>query len=58
MITRQIISGSRPVSLLMAKVRFNFNQVFNGYEFIFLNPKRVQVLLLPIKPWKIKKFQK
>ena len=58
MTTRQIISGSRPVSLLMAKVRFNFNQVFNGYEFIFLNPKRVQVLLLPIKPWKIKNFQK
>ena len=50
MTTRQIISGSRPVSLLMEKVRFNFNQVFNGYEFIFLNPKRVQVLLLPIKP--------
>ena len=58
MTTRQIISGSCPVSLLMAKVRFNFNQVFNGYEFIFLNPKRVQVLLLPIKPWKIKNFQK
>ena len=58
MTTKRIISGSRPVSLLMAKVRFNFNQVFNGYEFIFLNPKRVQILLLPIKPWKIKNFQK
>ena len=58
MATGRIISGSRPASLLMTQVWFNFNQVFNGYEFIFSNPKRVQVLLLPVKPWKIRKFQK
>ena len=49
---------SRPASLLMAQVWFNFNQVFNGFGFIFSNPKLVQVLLLPVKPGKIKNFQK
>ena len=58
MTTRRIFLGSRPASLLMAQVWFNFNQVFNEYEFIFSNPKRVQVLLLSVKPWKIRNFQK
>ena len=58
MTTRRIISGSRPASLLIAQVWFNFNRVFNGFEFIFSNPKRVQVLLLPVKPEKIRNFQK
>ena len=49
MTKERIILGSRPASFLMAQVWFNFNQVFNGYEFIFLNLKRVQVLLLPVK---------
>ena len=46
----RIIFCFRPASLLMAQVWFNFNQIFNGYEFIFSNPKRVQVLLFPVKP--------
>ena len=58
MIKGRIISGSRPASLLMAQVWFNFNRVFNEFGFIFSNPKRVQVLLLPIKPGKIRNFQK
>ena len=58
MTMRQIISGFRPASLLMTQVWFNFNWVFNEFEFIFSNPKRVQVLLLPVKPGKIKNFQK
>ena len=58
MAMRRIILGSRPASLLMTQVWFHFNQVFNGYGFIFSNPKRVQVLLLPVKPWKIRNFQK
>ena len=58
MTTGQIISGFRPASLLMTQVWFNFNRVFNGFEFIFSNPKRVQVLLLPVKPEKIRNFQK
>ena len=36
----------------------NFNRVFNGFEFIFLNLRRVQVLLLSVKPEKIRNFQK
>ena len=35
-----------------------FNRVFNGFEFIFSNPRRVQVLLLSVKPEKIRNFQK
>ena len=54
----RIISGSRSASFLMAQVWFNFNRVFNGFEFIFSNLKRVQVLLLPVKPGKIRNFQK
>ena len=34
MTTRRIISGSRLISLLMAHVWFNFNRIFNGFEFI------------------------
>ena len=33
-------------------------QVFNRFEFIFSNPIRVQVLLLSVKPEKIRNFQK
>ena len=49
----QIISGFRPVSLLMTQVWFNFNQVFNGYRFMFSNSKRIQVLLLYVKNGKM-----
>ena len=58
MATGRIISSSRPASFLMAQVWFNFNRGFNGFEFIFSNSKRVQVLLLPVKPGKIRNFQK
>ena len=58
MTIERIISGSRPASFLMTQVWFNFNRVFNGFEFIFSNLKRVQVLLLPVKPGKIRNFQK
>ena len=58
MATRRIILGSRLISLLMAQVYFNFNRVFNGFGFIFSNPRRVQVLLLSVKPEKIRNFQK
>ena len=58
MATGRIIAGFRPASLLMAQVWFNFNRVLYGFEFIFSNPKRVQVLLLPVKPRKIRNFQK
>ena len=58
MTTGRIILGSRPVSLLMAQVWFNFNWVFNGFEFIFSNPKQVQVLLFPVKLGKIRNFKK
>ena len=58
MTTRRIISGSCLISLLITQVWFNFNRVFNGFEFIFSNPKRVQVLLLLVKPEKIRNFQK
>ena len=54
----QIISGSRPTSLLIEHVWFNFNRIFNGFGFIFSNSKRVQVLLFPVKPRKIRNFQK
>ena len=40
MTTGMIISGSRPTSLLMGRVWFNCNRVFNGFEFIFSNPIR------------------
>ena len=42
MITRRIISGSHPVSLLIERVWFNCNGVFSGFEFIFSNPIQVQ----------------
>ena len=42
MTTRQVISGSRPTSLLMRRVGFNCNKVFNRFEFIFSNPIWVQ----------------
>ena len=58
MTTRQIILDSRPASFLMAQVKFNFNRVFNRFEFIFSNSIRIQVLLLSVKPEKIRNFQK
>ena len=58
MTTRQIILGSRPASFLMVRIQFNFNRVFNRFEFIFSNPIRVQVLLLSVKPEKIRNFPK
>ena len=42
MLIRQIISGSRSASLLMRRVWFNCNRVFNRFEFIFSNPRRVR----------------
>ena len=47
-----------PCFALNSTVWFNFNRVFNGFRFIFSNPKRIQVLLLPVKPEKIRNFQK
>ena len=45
----RIISGSYPAPPLMGRVLFNYNRVFNGFEFIFSNPRwirgRVPVLL-------------
>ena len=32
--------------------------VFNGFGFIFSNPRLVQILLLSVKPEKIRNFQK
>ena len=58
MATGRIILGSRPASLLMTQIEFNFNQVFNEFVFIFSNLRRVQVLLLFVKPEKIRNFQK
>ena len=58
MAMRRIISGSRLASLLITQVWFNFNRGFNGFGFIFSNPKRVQVLLLPVKLGKIINFKK
>ena len=58
MTTKQIILGSYPTSLLKAHVYFKFNRVFNGFEFIFSNPIRIQVLLLSVKLEKIRNFQK
>ena len=58
MATGQILLDSRPASFLMARVQFNFNRVFNRFEFIFSNPIWVQVLLLFVKPEKIRNFQK
>ena len=40
MTTGQIISGSHPYSLLMRRVWFNYNQVFNMFDFIFSNPRQ------------------
>ena len=57
MTTGRIILGSRPASFLMTRVQFNFNRVFNRFGFIFSNPIRVQVLLLSVKPEKIRNFQ-
>ena len=57
MTTGRIILGSRLASLLMTQVWFNFNRGFNGFEFIFSNPRQVQILLLSIKPKKIRNFQ-
>ena len=42
MITGRIISDSRPASLLMGRVWFNCNRVFNRFEFIFSNLRRVR----------------
>ena len=39
---RWIILGSRLTSLLMGHVWFNYNKVFSGFEFIFLNLRRVR----------------
>ena len=36
-----IILGSRPIQFLMGRVWFNCNKVFNRFEFIFSNPRRV-----------------
>ena len=58
MVTRRIILGFRLASLLMVHVLFNFNRIFNGFGFIFSNPRRFQVLLLSVKPEKIRNFQK
>ena len=44
---RRIISGSRSVPFLMERFWFNCNKGFSGFGFIFLNPKRIQVLLFP-----------
>ena len=56
MTTRRIILGFRPTLLLMTQVSFNFNQVFNKFGFIFLNSRQVQILLLSVKPEKIRNF--
>ena len=49
MTMRLIILGFRLTPLLMGHVWFNYNQVFSGFEFIFLKSKTssgwVQVLL-------------
>ena len=58
MTTEQIILGFCPASLLMKHVSFNFNRVFNEFEFIFSNLIWVQVLLLSVKPEKTRNFQK
>ena len=58
MTTEHIILGSRPAFLLMEQVKFNFNRVFNEFGFIFSNPRCVQILLLFVKPEKIRNFQK
>ena len=58
MTTGRIISDTHPSLLLMVQIWFNFNRIFNGFEFIFSNPKRVQVLLFLVKPGKIRNFQK
>ena len=42
MTTGQIIWGSRPASLLMRRIWFNCNRVFNRFEFIFSIPRRVR----------------
>ena len=42
MITEWIILGFRPISLLIRRVWFNYNRVFNEFEFIFLNARRVR----------------
>ena len=41
MTTERIILGSHLIPLLMGRILFNCNRVFNGFEFIFLNPRRV-----------------
>ena len=41
MTTGLIISGFRPVLLLMGRAWFNCNRVFNRFEFIFSNSRRV-----------------
>ena len=38
----RIISGFRPTPLLMRLVWFNCNRVFNGFGFIFSNPRRIR----------------
>ena len=42
MITERIILGFRPILLLIRRVWFNYNRVFNEFGFIFLNARRVR----------------
>ena len=52
MTTRRIISGSRPASLLIGRILFNYNRIFNGFEFIFSNFKTGSgiITLAPPRP--------
>ena len=54
---RHIILSSRLVSFLMTQIYFYFNLIFNWFWFIFSNSRQVQVLLLSVKPEKIKIFK-
>ena len=58
MITGRIISGSRPASLLIAQVWFNFNRVFNGFGFIFFKSKTDSGIVTPCKTRENYKFSK
>ena len=33
---------------LMGRVLFNYNRIFNGFGFIFLNPRRVRGIIIPV----------
>ena len=53
MATRRIISGSRSTPPLMGRVWFNRNRVFNGFMFIFSNPRRFEAssgIIIPFLP--------